>query len=139
MDPSIHMMRDFDPATYIQALVALAHIDGLFDIERDYVEAKAALLGVDCDWSVVSAELQPIASQTSELTRRIIVRDCILLASVDGEYSDAERTAIHRIATWLKVDEAACDRIEDWLRRYWELMDEAEALLSGFDAPKENG
>jgi uncharacterized membrane protein YebE (DUF533 family) len=139
MDPSIHMMQDFDPATYVQALVALAHIDGLFDIERDYVDAKAQLLGVTPDWSAVSADLQPIGAEVSELTRRVVIRDCIVLASVDGEYSDAERAVVHRIAQWLEVDEAACDRIEDWLRRYWELLDESEALLSGFDAPYENG
>ena len=139
MDPSIHLMRDFEPAVYIQALVTLAHVDGLLPIERSYVEAQARLLGVPVDWDAADGQLPPIGEQVSELTRRIIVRDCIVLASVDGEFSDDERQLVHRIAAWLRVDEAACDRIEDWLRRYWELMDEAEALMSGFDAPKQNG
>lgn len=132
-------MRDFDPAVYIQALVTLAHVDGLLPIERQYVEAKARLLAVDIAWDAADGKLPPIAESVSELTRRVIVRDCIVLAGVDGEFSDDERKVVHRIAAWLEVEESACDRIEDWLRRYWELMDEAEALMSGFDAPKENG
>ncbi len=139
MDPSIHTLHDFDPAFYIQVLVTLAHIDGLLPIERAYVTAKAELLGVSVDWSPGDGEWAPIPSSVSELTRRVIVRDCVVLASVDGDFSDSERGTVHRIAEWLQVDESACDGIEDWLRRYWELMDESEALLSGFDAPKQSG
>jgi len=139
MDPSIHTFHDFDPAAYIQALVVLAHTDGLLPIEKTYVNAKAELLGVNVDWSVGDGEWSPIPTSVSEMTRRVIVRDCVMLASVDGNFSDGERETVHRIAAWLEVDESACDGIEDWLRRYWELMDEAEALLSGFDAPKQSG
>ena len=137
-DPALLSLLDgFDAETYLRALIAVVKIDGIKVIERDYIETRAKVLGVDTValWEEELKEFPPIPEEVSEVTRRVIVRDCILLGCIDGEYTDAERAWVHRIATWLSVDIEASDRLEDWLRRYFDLMEEQEMLLSGFDPP----
>jgi len=137
-DPALMSLLDgFDAPTYLRALIAVVKIDGVKPIERDYVEARAKVLGADTTtlWEEDFSEFPPIPEEVSEVTRRVIVRDSILLGCIDGEYTDAERAWVHRVAAWLSVDIDACDRLEDWLRRYFDLMDEQEMLLSGFDPP----
>lgn len=137
LDAANTLLREFDPTTYLRLLVAQGHLDGLVQEEQDYIRARAALLGVEVEplLSQPLIELPPVDEQVSETTRRVILRDCIVLACIDGNYTEIERAHVHRVAKWLGVDIGAAERIEDWLRRYWELMDESEALLSGFDAP----
>lgn len=136
-DPSLTLLQDFDPRTYLRLLVAQSHLDGLKPEERNYIQARATVLGLDPEGLLAEplTELPPVPETVSETTRRVIVRDCILLGCIDGDYSEMERAHVHRVAKWLSVDLDAVDRIEDWLRRYWDLMEESEALLSGFDAP----
>ncbi len=136
-DPSLTLLQDFDARTYLRLLVAQSHLDGLKPEERHYIQARATVLGLDAEGllSEPLTELPPVPETVSEATRRVIVRDCILLGCIDGDYSEMERAHVHRVANWLSVDLDAVDRIEDWLRRYWDLMEESEALLSGFDAP----
>ena len=137
LDAANTLLQEFDPTTYLRLLVAQGHLDGLVPEEQAYIRARAALLGVEVEPLLAQplTELPAVDEQISETTRRVILRDCIVLACIDGDYSELERAHVHRVAKWLKVDIEAADRIEDWLRRYWELMDESEALLSGFDAP----
>ncbi len=94
-----------------------------------------ASVGTAALWEEDLKAFPTIPEEVSEVTRRVVVRDCILLGCIDGEYTDAERAWVHRIATWLGVDLEASDRLEDWLRRYFDLMEEQEMLLSGFDPP----
>ena len=136
-DPATLLLQGFDAQVYLRALITVVKIHGIEPVERDYVEARARVLGVDPAplWAEEERELPPIPEDVGELTRRAIVRDCIMMGCIDGEYSDQERARVHEIATWLGVTEETCDHLEDWLRRYFELMDEQEALLSGFDPP----
>lgn len=135
--PGLSLLEDFDSVTYLRLLVAQAQVDGLVPEERDYILLRGAMLGVDTEPLLAEPlrELPPVDPATSETTRRVILRDCIVLACIDGDYTETERARVHEVADWLSVPHSSVDRIEDWLRRYWELMDEAEALLAGFEAP----
>lgn len=136
-DPATLLLEGFDAQTYLRALITVVKIHGIEPIEREYVEARARVLGVDAAplWAEQVTEFPPIPDEVGEVTRRVIVRDCIMMGCIDGEYSDQERAWVHKIADWLGVSEETCDHLEDWLHRYFALMDEQEALLSGFDPP----
>jgi len=131
------LLDDFDAKTYLQALITVVKMDGVKEIERQYVDARAALLGVDSAplWAEEITELPPVSEDVGVVTRRVVIRDCILMACIDGDYTDRERSRVHQIAAWLSLEEQTCDHFEDWLRRYFELMDEQEALLHGFEGP----
>ncbi len=76
-----------------------------------------------------------VSEGMSDMTRRVVLRDCILIACLDGEYSDTERAWIHRICEWLGLSTTTADLFEDWFHRYFDLIDEQEALLWGFEPP----
>ena len=118
-------------------LIAVVKVHGIDPIERDFVESRARILGVPHEhlWAESMQELPPLPSNMSDMTRRVVLRDCILIACIDGEYSDAERVWIHRIRDWLELSEETADLFEDWFRRYFDLMEEQEALLWGFEPP----
>ncbi len=137
ISPSLSLLEDFDAKTYLQALITVVKMDGIKDIERQYVDARAALLGVDPRplWAEDLVELPPVPDEVGTVTRRVVIRDCILMACIDDDYSEKERSRVHQIAAWLSIDVETCDHFEDWLRRYFDLMDEQEALLHGFEPP----
>ena len=136
-DPALLLLEDFDRKVYLRCLIAVVKVHGIEPIERDYVNSRAALLGIESEglWDEPLTEFPELQPGVSEITRRVIVRDCILMGCIDGEYTDDERTWVHRIAEWLEVSTETCDLLEDWLRRYFDLIDEQEALLCGFEPP----
>jgi hypothetical protein len=140
-DPAALLLGGFDARTYLRALIAVVRLHGVEEVEREYVNARAALLDVDPTalWEERLTEFPPIAEEVSVTTRRAIVRDCLLMGCLDGDLSDAERERIYQIAGWLDVERRTCDLLEDWLHRYFDMMDEMEALLSGFDPPDPDG
>lgn len=137
-DPNdILELADFDAETYLRALILVVKVHGIEPVERAFVERRARMLGVEHGhlWEEGLDDLPELPESMSDMTRRVVLRDCILIACIDGEYSDEERSWIHRICAWLGLSTDTADRFEDWFRRYFELMDEQEALLWGFEPP----
>jgi len=130
-------LADFDAETYLRALILVVKVHGIEPVERTFVEARARILGVDHEhlWDDTIDDLPPVPSTMSDMTRRVVLRDCILIGCIDGEYTDTERAWVHRICEWLGLATETADNFEDWFHRYFELMDEQEALLSGFEPP----
>jgi len=138
-DPSpLFSLEDFDAETYLRVLILVVKVHGIEPVERSFVESRAKILGVAHEhlWAETIDELPPLPDGMSDMTRRVVLRDCILIACLDGEYSDDERVWIHRICAWLGLSVATADQFEDWFHRYFDLMDEQEALLWGFEPPK---
>ncbi len=137
-DPSSEFsLADFDAETYLRALIVVVKVHGIEPVERSFVESRARILGVEHEhlWDDTIDDLPPLPDGMSEMTRRVVLRDCVLIACIDGEYTDAERTWIHRICAWLSLSTTTADLFEDWFRRYFDMMDEQEALLWGFEPP----
>lgn len=135
MDAARLALHDFDAHAYLRLLIAVVKVCGITEVEREWVEARARLLGVDATalWSETLTELPPLPPDLSDRTRRVVLRDCILIACIDGDYADKERALVHRVRDWLGLSAATADRFEGWFRRYFDLMEEQEALLEGFE------
>jgi tellurite resistance protein len=115
--------RDLDPQAFLAVLSAVARADGhVGDRERDFVKREAGLLGVDV--STVWERDEPLAQVLAETgrmsmrTREAVVRDAVLLAFIDGHYSDKERATISELATRLELDPSVVERTEKALREY---------------------
>jgi hypothetical protein len=136
-DPARHLLEDFDAETYLRALIVVVKVHGVEPVERDFVVSRARILGVEHEhlWDDEVADLPPLPDDLSDTTKRVVLRDCILIACIDGDYTDTERQFIHRIRDWLGLAPETVDLFEDWFRRYFDLMDEQEALLWGFEPP----
>ena len=117
--------------TYLGALVAVARVDGVSESERAFVEHQASLVGVETEelWAAPAEELSTAAS-APEKTRRLIIRDCLVLAAADGQYTSAERERIRRLAAEIEIDETIVVALEDWLERYVGILEEGTALLN---------
>ena len=125
-------MEDFDPGDYLAALATVAHADGLVDEERAFLGSQAVRFGLDPEEALrpVEGHLGRLVGSASKTTRRMIVRDCIVLACVDGEYSANERARIAGIAASLQVSEECLRGLESWVERYGALLDEMQVLLT---------
>ncbi len=89
--------RPVDARVYLTALLAVAHADGdLHAHERAYIDRQARILGVDL--STLDRHGDVVAyvgdHEVMESTAQAILRDALLLASVDGEYDAAERAQL---------------------------------------------
>jgi len=124
--------EQFDPKIYLRALASVAHADGVLDVERQFIEQQAASLGIDQEEINLSqpVDLDSLTSTASDLTRRLIVRDCIVLASLDDDYTGNERRHIRHLAARLGVSEDVVGKLEDWVNRYSTILEEGQRLLS---------
>lgn len=124
--------EQFDAIAYLTALSVVANADGIADVERDFIYQQAAMLGADLD----ALNLEELAKkgiesiEATELTRRVILRDCIFLAALDGEYTETERKHVQRLGEMLGISSQLVARIERWAEQYMKLIEESEAILS---------
>ena len=133
MKPIQFDIGDFEPEKYMQALVALAHIDGLHPDEELFIRQQAAAFGVDAEpyFTQPPADFAQIGQSTTPTTRRLIYRDCFMLAEADGQVSDAERGLLERLRTELALENDQAQALESWAQRYTQILREGEALLAG--------
>lgn len=120
MQPVIDVLPDFQAEPYIHALQAVAVADGLYQVEIDFVAHQAQLLGVEplpFD-DIPPLELDTLGKDCSAVTRRMILRDCIVLSYVDGEFSEPERALVDQICDAMGLDRSLVKRFEDWLHQY---------------------
>lgn len=128
----VEVLEGFDAKAYLDALVAVAKADGVKPEEREFIVQQAASLGIEPDFEH-PIDLTILRSASSIVTRRIIIRDCIVLAAVDGDYSANERERIGEIASGLGVDARTVERIEDWIKRYSDILEEGQRIFAGSD------
>lgn len=124
--------EQFDARAYLRALASIAQVDGVLDVERQFIEQQALSLRLDpseIDWTQ-AADLNGEIACASEVTRRLIVRDCIVLASLDDDYTDNERREIRALAARLGITDDVVRRLEDWVGRYSAIIEEGRYLLA---------
>jgi hypothetical protein len=125
---------DFDPELYIKILVAVAKADkNNGQREFDYVANQANRLGIDFTqvWDTTDKTFLISGKDVSRLTALVIIKDCILLASLDGNFSLAERDKVYAYATKLDIPRSDVDHIVEWLGDYDTLEKKWNRLITG--------
>ena len=61
---------------------------------------------------------------------RLALRDAALLASVDGDYDDAELAALRKICDAAGLSEKELSKILDWVADYWKMSANGRSIIS---------
>jgi hypothetical protein len=126
--------EDFDPELYIKILVAVAKADkNNGQREFEYVANQANRLGIDFTrvWDTTDKTFLISGKDVSRLTAVVIIKDCILLASLDRNFSLAERDKVYAYATKLDITRSDVDHIVEWLDDYDTLEKKWNRLITG--------
>ena len=126
--------KDFDPELYLRLLVAIAKSDRFNGPpETEYVRNLAGRLSVDFTkiWNETGKNFSDIPSNPSRLTALLLIKDCILLASLDGNYSLDEKQRVYGFAEKMDIPRSDVDAVEAWLAEYGQLRSRWAALVSG--------
>jgi uncharacterized membrane protein YebE (DUF533 family) len=124
-------LKAFEPAIYLQTLAALAAVDGESPDETAFLQRRATELGIDLN-DALAAEPKPVAEMAaaaSDTTRRLIYRDCFMLAHADGVVSEQERAMLDSLQRDLRIAPETAFAIEAWTARLSNLLVEADGLF----------
>jgi len=135
MQTSTSKLSSSEAQSYLSALLTVAAVDGISAEEMRYIERQAQILGVSVDALMIepAADLEALRQQCSAETRRMIVRDCITLASIDNDYNELERASVRRISEQLGVTRERLRALEAWTQEYWDVVQRGEHLLRDGD------
>jgi hypothetical protein len=113
-------MPQFDPELYIKILITIAKADRFNGTpEFNYVRSQADRLGVDY-FHLYNKVDKTFSFQSGKVPRRtalLILKDCIVLASMDGNFSLAEKEKIYGYAEQLDIPRRDVDQLEKWLEQ----------------------
>lgn len=128
----VRLLNNFDAKTYLGVLKALALADGSLSSEEEaFIADNAKLLGVDCSEILPCKYLSDsVLLSMSSLTKKIIIRDAIVLAYRDGSFSLEEKKAILDLASTFGVDKDFVYVMDQWLLSYWKIVAQGLELVS---------
>jgi len=125
--------RDFDPRTYVRILVAIAKADkDNGPHEFDYVSKQAERLGLDSDHFFQNTDktFRIEKQKVSRLTAFAILKDAIVLASLDGNFSLPEREKVYNYAEKLDIARTDLDLLEELINEYRQLGNRWKQLVA---------
>ena len=124
---------DFDPEVYLRLLVAVCKADPHNGPpEYQYVARMAARLGKDIVplWNDTPKRfLLDGRPSVSRRTAMLVVKDAIMLATLDGNFSLGEKERVYNYAECLDLPRTDVDGIQAWLSDYSRLRDRWNRLV----------
>jgi len=112
---------DFDSRLYLKILVAIAKSDpGNGEPEFNYVRRQAIGLGLDLDeyWNSTPKDFLTGRIKVSRLTALVIIKDSIMLATMDGNFSLGEKERIYTTAMSMDIPRTDVDQVENLLKEF---------------------
>ena len=106
---------DFDARLYISILIAIAKADpDNGPPEYEFVRRQARILDLDYDHylSVIDKSFSIDRQKASRITALAIIKDAILLASLDGNFSLPEKQRVYTYAEKLDISRRDVDTLE---------------------------
>ena len=125
---------DFDSETYIKILIAIAKADkDNGPREFEYIRKNAKRLGVDYDRYLASTEktFDIDKQRVSRLTALVVLKDAIMIASMDRNFSLPEREKVYAFAAKLDISRNDVDYLENCIKEYRTLCEKWDGLVSG--------
>ncbi len=116
--------RDFDPRTYLSILIAIAKSDkDNGPAEFEFIRSQADRLGLDYDYFFTTIDKSFLLDKqsVSRLTALVVIKDAIMLASMDLNFSLPEKQRVYAYAEKLDISRNDVDRIEDLIQDYRQL------------------
>ena len=125
---------DFDSETYVKILIAVAKADkDNGPREFEYVRKQAQRLAVDYDHFLASTEraFEINKQRVSRLTALLVLKDAIMIASMDRNFSLPEREKVYTLAEKLDISRNDVDYLEKCLNEYRKLCENWDGLVAG--------
>jgi hypothetical protein len=99
--------------------------------EIRYVKNQADRLGIDFHelWQATDKSFSIDRLKVSRLTALVILKDCIVLATLDRSYSLPEKEKVYTYAEKLDIPRSDVDRVEEWLKEYNRLHERWHQLV----------
>jgi hypothetical protein len=126
--------QDFDPQTYLKILVAIAKADKENGSpEFNYVRQQAKRLGLDGEifFRTTDKNFLITRQKVTRLTALMILKDAIVLASIDRNFSLPERGKVYTYAEKLDIARTDVDLLEKLVDKYRRLDDQWQQLVAG--------
>jgi len=83
-------------------------------------------------WNETGKNFSPVSRDVSRLTAMLLIKDCIMLASLDGNFSLDEKQRVYSLAEKMDVPRSMVDAIEEWLAEYQQLHNQWETLIADY-------
>ena len=125
---------DFDSESYLKVLIAIAKSDKENGPpEFEYIRKKAQRLGVDYEQFLASTEkaFEINKQRVSRTTALLILKDAIMIASMDRNFSLPEREKVYTFAGKLDISRNDVDYLEDCIKEYRTLCEKWDGLVAG--------
>ena len=125
---------DFDSETYIKIMIAIAKADkDNGRPEFEYIRKQAQRLGVDYDYFLSSTEkaFEISKQRVSRLTAMLVLKDAIMIASMDRNFTLAEREKVYTLAGKLDISRNDIDHLQQCLKEYRTLREKWDRLVAG--------
>ena len=104
---------------YVKAMLFLAAADGVVqEREREFIESQLQIMEIRTDLAGMATEPDVFFLQQGGMSRakRIaLLRDCLILANVDGLVDDFERRTLHDMARILGISQTDMENLEKWV------------------------
>jgi len=124
--------QDFDPRTYVRILVAIAKADkDNGPPEFEYVRRQADRLGLDSEhfFRITDKSFLIERQKVNRLTALVVLKDAIVLASLDDNLSLPERMKIYTYAEKLDISRNDVDLLEKLIGEYRQLDNRWQQLV----------
>ena len=119
-------------------LVMVAAADGA--LVREEISAIESAMGLMMLHPESREEVRQLLTQPPDLDSilngmevssiRLALRDAALLASVDGDYDEAELAALRKICDAAGLSEKELSKILDWVADYWKMSANGRSIIS---------
>ena len=119
-------------------LVMVAAADGA--LVREEISAIESAMGLMMLHPESREEVRQLLTQPPDLDSilngmevssiRLALRDAALLASVDGDYDEAELAALRKICDAAGLSEKELSKILDWVSDYWKMSANGRSIIS---------
>lgn len=115
---------DFEPEKYLRILIAIAKSDPENGAqEYNYVRKAAARLGLDYQYFLDTTDKsfsieRQVANRVTALS---IIRDAVVLASMDRNFSLPEKQRVYTYAEKLDISRSDVDELESIIQAYRKL------------------
>jgi len=134
---AVDLLDERSREAYVGVLIHVAAADG--DLVREESAAIEAAMGRAMIRPKQREKLRPQLAEQSELAKlleqlsedacRVVLRDSMIIAAVDGDYHESELEAIREIAKAGGVDKKELDSLFNWVEDGWRWMARGRGIL----------
>ena len=134
---AVDLLDERSREAYVGVLIHVAAADG--DLVREESAAIEAAMGRAMIRPKQREKLRPQLAEQSKLAKlldqlsedacRVVLRDSMIIAAVDGDYHESELEAIREIAKAGGVNKKELDSLFNWVEDGWRWMARGRGIL----------